>query len=140
MKYKSLLNSDNYYRARLADAFRTMRDCGPEDNDLSPVSEMDVFITGTSIEGDIYTVLDDAGHAVDVKDFRSVFKLKHRAGRPNGEAFKPEPGQEVLYQALAKLARITSCFPGRISSRQSHDRGRRARERRARHLARTSLE
>ena len=112
-EYKSLLNSDSYYRARLADAFRTMRDCEPEDNDLSPVSEMDVFITGTSIEGDIYTVLDDAGHAVDVKDFRSVFKLKHRAGRPNGEAFKPQPGQEeVLYQALAKLARITSCFPG----------------------------
>jgi patatin-related protein len=112
-EYKSLLNSDRYYRAKLADAFRTMQDCPPDNNDLSPVSEMDVFITGTSIEGEIYTILDDAGHAVDVKDFRSIFKLKHRAGRPNGEAFKPQPGrEEELYQALAKLARITSCFPG----------------------------
>ena len=112
-QYKSLLNSDNYYRARLADAFRTMGDCEPSDNDLSAVWEMDVFITGTSLEGEVYTILDDAGHAVDVKDFRSIFKLKHRAGRPNGEAFKPQPGQEeVLYQSLAKLARITSCFPG----------------------------
>ncbi len=112
-EYKSLLNSELYYRAKLADAFRTMRDCKPGNNDLSPVDEMDVFITGTSVEANIYTILDDAGHAVDVKDFRGVFKLKHRAGRQNGQAFKPQAGEEeVLYQALAKLARITSCFPG----------------------------
>jgi patatin-related protein len=116
--FQSLLNSEGYYQPRLEEAFRYMRDYVPEDGEMgSEFAELDLFVTGTDVDGNITTQFDDAGHAIDVKDHRSVFLLKHRKGRkepfnPHGSpeaAGKPNP--EATYRALAKLARITSCFP-----------------------------
>jgi patatin-related protein len=115
----SLLDSEGYYQPRLAAAFADMGPCGCRtDEDVSPTQELDLFVTGTEIEGRRYTVLDDAGHAVDVKDHRTVFVLKHRAGRrhPFEPAFNVAAGvaavqDRVTHGALAKLGRITSCFP-----------------------------
>ena len=113
----SLLDSEGFYQPRLEEAFRLMTAYQPRDmHELqfnSPVKELDLFVTGTDVDGRIATLFDDAGHPIDVKDHRSVFLLKHRADRK--EPFKPE---SVTYQALAKLARITSCFPARFLARR----------------------
>ena len=113
----SLLNSEGYYQPRLEDAFRYMPAYAPEgDGELnSGFDELDLYVTGTDVDGTVSTQFDDAGHPIDVKDHRSVFLLKHRRGRK--EPFSPKAGRlgqpeaEVTYRALAKLGRITSCFP-----------------------------
>jgi len=110
----SLLDSEGFYQPRLEEVFRLMPDYQPRDmHELdfnSPVKELDLFVTGTDVDGRIATVFDDAGHPIDVKDHRAVFLLKHRIDRK--EPFKPAP---VTYEALAKLSRITSCFPAAFS-------------------------
>jgi predicted acylesterase/phospholipase RssA len=114
--YQSILNSEGYYEPKLCEAFRdlyeTRYDPDPLD-DPSPITELDLFVTGTDVEGSVYTQFDDAGHPIDVKEHRAVFLLKHRAGRK--EQFNPLPSRgadaSVTYAALAKLSRITSCFP-----------------------------
>jgi patatin-related protein len=115
----SLLDSEGYYQQCLEEAFAGMADCAasipPED--CSDLDELDLYVTSTFADGRTYTVLDDAGHAIDVKDNRAVFVLKHRAGRK--EPFNPvwqqagvvTPPPEATHQALAKLGRMTSCFP-----------------------------
>jgi predicted acylesterase/phospholipase RssA len=112
----SLLNSVPYYQSRLETAFRDMASYAPEEGeDPSAFSELDLFVTGTDVDGRLYTQFDDAGHPINVKDHRSIFLLKHRQGRK--EPFNPHPSSdptaqpETTYVALAKLARITSCFP-----------------------------
>ena len=93
-KRSSLLDSEGFYQPRLEEAFRLMPDYQPRDmHELkfdSPVKELDLFITGTDVDGRIATLFDDAGHPIDVKDHRAVFLLKHRADRK--EPFKPESG------------------------------------------------
>ena len=104
----SLLDSEGYYQARLQRAFERMPDYKPEPGeDASVWSEMDVFITGTDIHGTWSTQFDDAGHPIDIKDHRAVFHLKHRAGRKCPFVRGP-----LTHEALAKLSRVTSCFPG----------------------------
>jgi predicted acylesterase/phospholipase RssA len=85
------------------------------DAEPSVISEIDLFVTATDARGRIYTWFDDAGHAVDVKDHRAVFKLKYRAdryadaasaGTPRYTDFGPDDSD-----ALAKLARSTASFP-----------------------------
>jgi patatin-related protein len=112
----SLLNSVPYYQSRLETAFRDMASYTPEEGeDPSAFSELDLFVTGTDVDGRLSTQFDDAGHPINVKDHRTVFLLKHRQGRK--EPFNPHPSSdpaaqpETTYVALAKLARITSCFP-----------------------------
>lgn len=105
----SLLDSENYYKPHLEEVFERMskapasRDCAP-----SPFSELDLFITGTNIDGERYTRFDDLGHAIEVKEHRTLFWLKHRKGRK--EPLNPTRNRHT-HVALAKLARITSCFP-----------------------------
>lgn len=113
---ESLFDSEGFYQPRLEAAFREMPDYVEEEGELnSPFPELDLFVTGTDVDGQISTQFDDAGHPIDVKDHRSVFLLKHREGRKM--PFKPgwsvsgSSSPEVTYKALAKLARITSCFP-----------------------------
>jgi patatin-related protein len=114
---RSLLDSRGYYQPRLEEAFRFMIDYEPRDEHEkgfnTRVKELDLFVTGTDVDGNIATVFDDAGHPIDVKDHRAVFLLKHRHGRkqPFDPKFDPKVAQAVTYEALAKLARITSCFP-----------------------------
>ena len=109
-----MLDSEGFYQPRLEEVFHLMPDYQPRDmHELdfnSPVKELDLFVTGTDVDGRIATVFDDAGHPIDVKDHRAVFLLKHRIDRK--EPFKPAP---VTYEALAKLSRITSCFPAAFS-------------------------
>jgi hypothetical protein len=40
------------------------------------------------VDGNVSTQFDDVGHAIDVKNHRSVFLLKHRTGRR--EPFNPQ--------------------------------------------------
>lgn len=110
-KGSSFLDSEGYYQPRLEEAFRQMGDYIPDPGeDPSPINELDLFVTGTDVDGRIYTQFDDAGHPIDIKDHRAVFLLKHRAGRK--EPFKPDPANpEITYRALATLSRLTSCFP-----------------------------
>jgi hypothetical protein len=106
---QSLLRSEDYYEPQLHDAIAKMPDyCRPED-DPAPKGEIDLFVTGTNVEGEVYTVIDDEGHLIDVKDHRSVFWLKHRPNRENVKL--PFAPNENTYQSLARIARITSCFP-----------------------------
>lgn len=107
-QYDSLLNSDGYYKAKLKDALDTLPDYRGE-SDYDPSNhDIDLFVTGTNIEGDTYTVFDDDGHLIDVKDHRSIFCLKHRQNRktPFDPAMDP-----LITESLATLARITSSFP-----------------------------
>jgi patatin-related protein len=104
---QSLLDGEGYYQEKLAAAFGDLDRNPPLGSALaSEVTELDCFITGTDVAGDVYTRFDDQGRPITVKDHRTVFQLKYRAGR--GSDFQP---RELYHQALAKLARITSCFP-----------------------------
>lgn len=115
----SLLNSDGYYEPRLRDALarmypRSLQAEREEDfpEEPSPVNELDLFVTGTDVDGNITTRFDDAGTSIDIKNYRSVFLLKHRQERK--VPFLPEQEDvesSVTVKALAKLACITSCFP-----------------------------
>lgn len=111
----SLLDSEGYYQSSLEKAFREMPPC-PAENDVSPFDELDLFVTSTDVDGQIYTVLDDRGYPVDIKDHRAVFVLKHRKGRKEPFKVRDAEGKvladaEVTYQALATLSRCTSTFP-----------------------------
>ena len=100
----SILNSRGYYQPRLEEAFTAIKrkDFKPAEGDLvSEIGELDVFITGTNVYGHVYTEFDEFGHAIDVKDHRSVFHLRQRIENDFMRDVK----------AYAKLARITSCFP-----------------------------
>jgi len=115
-KSTSFLDSAEYYQSRLETAFRDMASSAPEEGeDPSQFSELDLFVTGTDVDGNLYTQFDDAGHPIDVKDHRTVFLLKHRQGRKEPFApklsYDPTADPETTYKALATLARITSCFP-----------------------------
>ncbi|MCC6369360.1 MAG: patatin-like protein [Bryobacterales bacterium] len=101
----SLLDSENYYQPRLAEALRGMTGVLEQPGSLpSETTELDLFVTGSDFNGRIQTVYDDLGHAIDVKDHRALFKLAYRKGRKNDF----EAGSEG---DLAHLARLTSCFP-----------------------------
>lgn len=114
---ESLLDSEGYYQSQLENAFATVRDVSEavkkeewaSGDSSGKVKELDLFITGTNVDGNIFTQIDDAGHAITVNDYRSVFILKHRLGRK--EPFSLASSPAVTHQALAKLGRITSSFP-----------------------------
>jgi patatin-related protein len=106
----SVLDSRGFYQTRLEAAYDQMPPYPAEKkaNAIpSSVEELDVFVTGTDVHGRIFTEFDDDGHPIDVKDHRQVFLLSYREGRKN-EFDRLKPGTA---EALAKLSRITSCFP-----------------------------
>lgn len=84
---------------------------------VSRCQELDLFVTGTDVHGRIYTTFDEVGNPISVKDHRTLFLLKHRAGRK--EPFAVQPGKqaagsgdpETTRRSLAKLSQITSTFP-----------------------------
>jgi predicted acylesterase/phospholipase RssA len=106
---RSLLDSEGYYQTELERAFRLLDSVPATGESPSPLKELDLFITGTDIDGRIEKRVDDAGHLIEVKDYRSVFHLKHRRGRKSNLDANSNP---AVITALSKLARITSCFPG----------------------------
>lgn len=95
----SILDS-HYYQQKLASCFAD----GLISDRLAPdIGELDLFVTSTDANGRISTVFDDLGHAIDIKNHRALFKLAFRKIRKND--------LKVLPEKLAKLCRMTSCFP-----------------------------
>jgi len=116
---ESVLNGEGYYQQQLTQAFekaQSNKTVAPEGEWLSQFRELDLFVTGTDVLGRVYQVFDDTGSVIEIKDHRTVFQLKHRQGRK--EPFNPNIDSSPLnqianpvHQSLAKLCRITSCFP-----------------------------
>ncbi len=115
----SVLDGEGYYQNELVEALKKVGNYpkkAPAGEWFSQFNELDLFVTGTDVLGRIYQVFDDTGRAIELKNHRTVFNLKHCQNRQ--EPFKPtgDPADisrtpEVTYQSLAKLCRITSCFP-----------------------------
>ncbi len=115
----SILDGEGYYQKQLKEAFDKAQNSkapAPTDEWLSEFNELDLFVTGTDVFGRVYKVFDDTGRVIEIKDHKGMFQLKHRQGRK--EPFNPgstsnpvKVTSEELHQALAKLCRITSCFP-----------------------------
>jgi patatin-related protein len=95
----SVLDS-TYYQDKLADCFGSALAPDPT---APEVGELDLYVTSTDANGRISTVFDDLGHAIDIKSHRALFKLSYRKIRKNDLNVPPAD--------LAKLARMTSCFP-----------------------------
>lgn len=109
LQVDSVLNGEDYYQKQLEkafyDAYQNKQPACPGDW-VSAIEELDLFVTGTDILGRVYQVFDDTGCVLEIKDHHAVFQLKHRPER--NESFKPS---QENHQSLAKLCRITSCFP-----------------------------
>lgn len=106
----SVLDGEEYYQKQLVNAFQDVwnnRKPAPEGDWFSPFKELDLFVTGTDVLGKVSRHFDNTGKLIEVNDHHAVFILKHREGRK--EPFKPET--DTIPRALAKLCRITSCFP-----------------------------
>ena len=118
-KVESVLNGEGYYQNQLKEAFEKAyinKTSAPKGEWVSDFKELDLFITGTDVFGKIYQAFDDTGCVIEIKDHRAVFQLKHRRGRkepfnPKGKSSPIQATAEDIYQSLAKLCRITSCFP-----------------------------
>lgn len=116
---ESVLDGEGYYQNELVQALKTVASYpkkAPEGEWLSEFNELDLFVTGTDILGRIERVFDDTGRGIELKNHRTVFNLKHCQDRqepfkPTGDPRDPNRTPEVTYQSLAKLCRITSCFP-----------------------------
>ncbi|MEQ8753664.1 MAG: patatin-like protein [Coleofasciculus sp. G1-WW12-02] len=116
---ESVLDGAGYYQTALAEAFEKgiyNRTDAPEGEWVSEFNELDLFVTGTDMLGRISQVFDDTGQVIEVKNHRQIFRLKHRQGRyepfnPNSDPADLSRTPEQTYQSLAKLCRITSCFP-----------------------------
>ena len=113
----SVLQGDAYFLKELEKTFERLKSfpLTPENapgDDPSKVRELDLFVTGTDVDGRVTTRFDAVGNSIDVKDHRVVFHLKHRADRK--EQFKAGrigDDSDVVCKALGKLARVTSSFP-----------------------------
>ncbi|HEY9693025.1 MAG TPA: patatin-like protein [Oculatellaceae cyanobacterium] len=116
---ESLFDGENYYQKALETAFnqaQSNKKPAPSGEWLSPSNELDLFVTGTDVLGQVYKVFDQTGSVIEVNNHRAVFQLKHRQGRKEPFNFEynpavPKLNKEELHQSLAKLCRITSCFP-----------------------------
>jgi patatin-related protein len=109
--FNSVLDGEGFYQAKLEEAFQKEAIRHPEKNDwYSEFSELDLFITATDLDGRINQVPDNTGKLIEIKDHRAVFHLKYRQDQIEyiDNPFKPE---RATREALAKLCRITSCFP-----------------------------
>ena len=104
---ESLLNGEDYYQSQLAKAFQRTAEPAPAGECFSKSTELDLFVTGTDLLGKVYKAFDNTGQLIEVKDHRTVFLLKYREGRKHPF----QMANPVISQALAKLCRITSCFP-----------------------------
>ncbi|NJK58031.1 MAG: hypothetical protein HC939_19610 [Pleurocapsa sp. SU_5_0] len=110
----SFLDGEGYYQGEFEKAFRQAGnyiESAPKNEWYSDFRELDLYLAGTDVLGRIYKIFDNTGKVIDLKDHRTVFHLKYRQDRKQwiGNPFQLE--DEGTYQALAKLCRITSCFP-----------------------------
>jgi patatin-related protein len=112
----SVLDGD-HYQACLEKALAEMPEIIHDQPEyVSQSQELDLFVTGTDVHGRIYTTFDELGNPIEVKDHRTLFLLKHRAGRKEPFAVKEQRAgrseiPDITRRSLAKLSRITSTFP-----------------------------
>jgi patatin-related protein len=107
----SILDGEGYYQEQLAAAFQSVwkkQSKAPDDDWFSDFNELDLFVTGTDVLGKVSCQFDNTGKLIEVNDHHAVFILKHRKDRKT--PFQPDNNQ-ISQKALAKLCRITSCFP-----------------------------
>jgi len=108
----SLLDGENYYQEKLVAAFKKL--CVRPDPKYESPGEMDIFITGTDLDGRIRNYWDELNQEIRDKSHRTVFHLKHRPGRKwIGLSTEKKTDEQVATQAwiLASIARITGTFP-----------------------------
>lgn len=118
---ESVLDGEGYYQRKLFGAFQSLLSGGEEGAarvDVDP-GEIDVFITGTDVEGRPLEVRDHLGQRIAEKSHRTVFHIRHRPGRlrlasaaevQEGRDETPEE-QAVRAMTLASISRLTSSFP-----------------------------
>lgn len=107
----SILDGEGYYQEQLSAAFQSVwkkQSKAPDDDWFSDFNELDLFVTGTDVLGKVSRQFDNTGKLIEVNDHHAVFILKHRKDRKT--PFQPDNNQ-ISQKALAKLCRITSCFP-----------------------------
>ncbi len=116
----ALLRSETFYQQRLEQALAALSGGKSPDRDF----EIDVFVTSTDFHGRTWQEVDGRGSAIDVKEHRTVFHLKHRpaVADPDQPTTKPfrvrksafvehDYADEVVCKALARIGRATSAFP-----------------------------
>ncbi len=108
-KPTSLFDGEKYYLPQLTECFKELAKQRGESKGIpSPIDALDLFVTGTDYYGKTWLWRDALDSSIQVKDHRSVFRLKYRRGRPKGNDFSSP-------DALAKLARITSSYPAALA-------------------------
>ncbi len=109
----SFLDGEGYYQQRLEEAFQSL--LTPSSIRKASPGEMDVFITGTNLEGILTSYWDSVGTRIDDKRHRTVFRLQHRPGRKTLGLGPVNPqsrnSRDLQACVLASIARITSTFP-----------------------------
>ncbi len=108
--WDSFLDGEGFYQDCLEDAFKGEMQRSPEDDWYSGFSELDLFITATDLDGRVSKVPDNTGKTIEIKDHRAIFHLKYRQDQVR-YVENPFQAEEVTQKALAKLCRMTSCFP-----------------------------
>jgi hypothetical protein len=123
----SVLDSEHYCSV-LENGFRKMWENSqhPKEPECpSPSRELDLFVTGTSFYGRYAQAVDSTGRVIETKQHRTVFLLKHR--ERTGSKCQLDPRRDPFGRvqvgnvdagllSLAKLAQITSCFPGAFAA------------------------
>ncbi len=111
LEFDSLLDGEGYYQEQLTRAFEKL--CTREDVGYQSPGEIDVFITGTDLDGEIRVFEDSLGARIEDKEHRTVFRLKHRPDRKALGCWVSKRQADVAKQAsiLASISRITSTFP-----------------------------
>lgn len=125
----SVLDSEHYAEV-LENGFRVMwqHQVQTKEPELAtPTRELDLFVTGTDFYGRFSNEVDATGRVIEVKQHRTLFLLKHRDRvgakcqldpRADAGGIRSESESRALpdhsggFRAFAKLAQITSCFPG----------------------------
>jgi predicted acylesterase/phospholipase RssA len=108
---EALLDGE-YFHCELVKAFQTL--CTVDDScQHHHDSEMDVFITGTDLDGHARRYRDSLGNEIADKEHRVVFHLQHRPERKSLGVSKAKAQVDVNLQAniLGAIARITASFP-----------------------------
>ena len=106
----SIFDGEKFYQKTLENAFTKYTVTPPENDWYSEFSELDLFVTATDLDGRINKVPDNTGKVIEIKDHRAIFHLKYRQDQIE-YIDNPFRSEEINRKALAKLCRITSCFP-----------------------------
>jgi len=107
---ESFLDGERFHK-ELIQAFEAV--CKSEGSGSRNLGEMDVFVTGTDLDGHARRYRDGLGADIADKEHRVVFHLQHRPERKSLGLSMPKDKVDYKKQAqiLGALARITASFP-----------------------------